>query len=254
MNHQNVPDRLPLDAWQAQTLRVTAFPSPDVQIDETTWWVDLVGDTPETRVSLPKKGQAQEEGSFQEGRLALRIRPNRIDWLFTPPEQEFEGFAVIGSFIESLGSFSRVILQWFSLETCPSVRRLAFGAILLLPVEDRLAGHRQISAYLPSVRLDPEGSSDFSYRINRPRDSGSGITDLRINRLSKWSVATQRELSISPSGAEYFPRQDSFACQLELDINTTPDFQGELAQEQLPDVFRELVDLGKEIAEQGEIP
>lgn len=38
-----------------------------------------------------------------------------------------------------------------------------------------------------------------------------------------------------------------------MDINTVPDFQGELSREQLPQVFQELVDLGREIAKEGDI-
>jgi hypothetical protein len=45
-----------------------------------------------------------------------------------------------------------------------------------------------------------------------------------------------------------------FACRLELDINTLPEFQGELERAQLSSLFHELVDLAVEIANQGDIP
>lgn len=251
--------RLSLTAWQVETLRLTAFPSPAAQVTEPTWWTDLVGEPPETRILHPRKGGWQEKGPFKGGKLVLRVQPNRIDWLFTPvndQEQEVESFPTIGSFPESLDVFLPLMVRWFDLETCPPVQRLAFGAVLLQPVEDRQAGYRQISPYLPSVQLDPEGSSDFSYRINRPRDSSSGIIGLRINRLSRWSVATWRaaEFSVGPALVGYFPGEEHYACRLELDINTVPDFQGELHREQLPQIFEELVDVGKEIATEGDIP
>jgi hypothetical protein len=44
------------------------------------------------------------------------------------------------------------------------------------------------------------------------------------------------------------------ACRLELDISTMPEWEGELPHDGLPEVFRELVDLGQEIAEKGDIP
>jgi hypothetical protein len=249
----------PLTAWQVQVLRLTAFPSPSARVVEPTWWTDLVGEPPETRISRPRIGGHQEEGPFRGGRLLLTVQPNRIDWRFTAvdeEEREVETIPIIGSLPESVGIFLPLMRRWFELETCLPAQRLAFGAILLQPVEDRSAGYRQISLYLPCVELDPEGSSDFSYQINRPRDSGSGITDLRINRLSKWSVAARAraQLSIGSAAVRYSRSQEDFSCRLELDINTAADFQEELTCEQLPQVFEELVDLGQEIAREGDIP
>jgi len=248
-----------LTAWQVETLRLTAFPGPAVQVAEPTWWIDLVREPPETKISRPRMGGFQEEGPFKGGKLLLRVQPSRIDWLFTTvedQEREIESFPTIGPFPESLDTFLPLMCRWFEFETCPSVQRLAFGAILLQPVKNKQAGYRQISPYLPSVQLDPEGSSDFSYRINRPRDTSSGITGLKINRLSNWSVATWRraELSVGQTWMGYFQAQEHYACRLELDINTAPYFQGELHREQLPLIFQELVDLGKKIATEGDIP
>lgn len=260
MTQQNVAERLPLTAWQVKTLRLTAFPSPSAQFLEPTWWADLVGEPPESKTLRPRERVQQEEGLFEGKKLVLNARPTRIDWLFTPiddRELEVEDFPTLGPFSESLDIFLPLMLRWFELETCPSVQRLAFGAILLHSVESRQAGDRQISAYLPSVQLDLEGSSDLLYQINRPRDSSSGVPDLRINRLSKWSVATMKSVAFSMRAAsvEYISaRGEHFACRLELDINTSQYFQGELAREQLPQVFQELVDLGKEIAREGDIP
>jgi len=134
-----------------------------------------------------------------------------------------------------------LMLRW--LAGCPPLQRLAFGAVLTRPVDDLLTGYRQISDYLPFVQLDPESSSDFSYQINRPRNS-TVISGLRINRFSRWSVARVF--------ASTFDTQ--IGCRVELDINTAQEFQGELPQEKLPVIIQELVDLGKEIAENGDIP
>ena len=259
MPQQNIVDRRPLEAWQAEILRLTAFPSPSAQLGEPTWWKDLVGEHPETKISQPRVGGQQEEGRLDEGRkLVLRVEPTRIDWLLTPIEnraREVNGIPTTGSFPESVQTFRQLMLRWFELATCPPVQRLAFGATALLPVEDLQAGYRQISAYLP-FQLDPEGSSDFSYQINRPRDSTSGISGLRINRLSKWSVVrlTMGDITFGPASVSYAARHIRHACRLELDINTAADFQGELSREQLPQIFRELVQLGQEIVKDGDIP
>jgi hypothetical protein len=258
MPQQNIVDRRPLEAWQAEILRLTAFPSPAAQLGEPTWWRDLIGEHPETRISRPRRGGQQEEGRFEGRKLVLRVEPTRIDWLLAPIDdqaREVEGVPTTGPFPESLQIFLQLILRWFELETCPPVQRLAFGAILLLPVENPQAGYRQISTYLP-LQLDPEGSSDFSYQINRPRDSTSGISSLKINRLAKWSVLslTMGELSLGPTSVDYSARQIHHVCRLELDINTALDFRGELSREQLPQIFQELVNLGQEIVREGDIP
>ena len=259
MNEHDIIERLPLSGWEVQLLRVTAFPSPSAQLSRPTWWTDLIGEPPEKQVLQPREQGQRDEGLVDGKRLILEVQPTRIDWLFTRAgDQEFEseGYATIGLLPEVLNAFLPLILRWFELETCPSVQRLVFGAVLLHIVENRQDGYRQLSAYLPSVQLDTEGSSDFLYQINRPRNSGSGIPDLRINRLSKWSVATVRGFTLSIGSlpvTQSVQTPEFTACRLEFDINTTQFFQGDLEREQLPQVFQELVDLGVEIVREGDV-
>jgi hypothetical protein len=193
---------------------------------------------------------------LDNGKLVLVIQPARIDWLFTVADahqMEERSIPTIGSFPQALATFRQLMLRWFALETCPSLVRLAFGAVLFQPVDDRPTGYRRLAVYLPSVALDPEGASDFFYQINRPRESTS-ITGLRINRLSKWSVALHGLAAFSVEPATITLSTPLAACRLELDINTAPDLQGELARQQLPHVFRELVALGQQIASEGDVP
>jgi hypothetical protein len=249
----------PLDMWQVERLRATAFPSPMAQVREPTWWSDLVGEPPETRTVHPRQGGSQEEGAFGTGRLVLRIESTRIDWLLTVAgEQKSSGedAPTIGLFPNVLRGFQELIERWFNLETCPSVIRLAFGAVLLQPVPSLQDAYQQLGHYLPSMMSDPEGSSDFLYQINRRRDSITGIAGLKINRLSKWSAASFMTMRFagSPERILYRPSMSTFFAQLELDINTALDFQGEFEKGQLLSVFSELVQLGCEIASQGDIP
>lgn len=245
--------------WQAESLRLSAFPSPATAITEPTWWTDLLGEPPERKISRPKMGGQQEEGPLEIGKLRLVVQPTRVDWVFgaiSPKEEEAETFPTIGPFPKTLDTFLRLMFGWFGLETCPSLKRLAFGAILFQPVDNRKAGYKQLSTYLHAVKLDPERSSDFTYQINRPRDSTSGVPGLRINRLSKWSVSLIQTVAytLETTSVSLVQGRELSVCRIELDINTTPDFQGELSREQLPGIFKELVDLGFEISEHGDIP
>ncbi|NOT54676.1 MAG: hypothetical protein HOP18_08750 [Deltaproteobacteria bacterium] len=162
---------------------------------------------------------------------------------------------MIGSLPESLNTFSQLMTRWLESGECPVTHRLAFGAMLWQPVDDEKTGYRQLAAYLPGLQLSLEGATDFLYRINRARNSRSEIAGLKINRLSKWSVSawTIAELPLVPE-TRLRVRQKGTGCQLELDINTHPDFSGDLPQDQLGQIFRELVTLGQEIAKEGDIP
>jgi hypothetical protein len=205
----------------------------------------------------PRQGESQEEGAFATGKLILGIGPTRIDWLLTgASEQKSNGEDTLkmGAFPDVLRSFQELIERWFTLDTCPSLIRLAFGAVLLQPGASPQDAYHRLGDYLPSVTLDPTGSSDFFYQINRRRDSTTGILGLKINRLSKWAALSLVVLSGIPERIVYHPTMSTSFVQLELDINTAPDFQGELERGQLQPVFSELVWLGCEIASQGDIP
>ncbi|HEY9669793.1 MAG TPA: hypothetical protein V6C91_23475 [Coleofasciculaceae cyanobacterium] len=241
--------------WQAESLRLTAFLSPSAQIGEQDWWKTLIGELPDSRLSQPRTGIQQEEGTFKddrvEGKLILTIQPTRIDWQLVPPDIPDTVFSTTGSLLDSLDSFLSLMLRW--LENAPQVQRLAFGASLLQIVNDYKEGSKRLSVYLPfNVEED---SSDLFYQINRPRKSNSAdIPNLMINRLSKWNVVLLASIVVSSSQpAQYISQPAQLAVRLELDINTAADFSTALPAEQLPQIFQELVELGREITREGDI-
>lgn len=242
--------------WQVESLRLTAFPSP-AAIVEPTWWKTLFKDEPEKRISKQKVGVLQEEGSFGEGRLVLQVQRNRIDWVSgVDPEKinEEKDFPSIGSFEKTIETFADLMRQWLQLGL--SVQRLAFGTVLHYPVRNKQSAYEKLSKFLgSSVVLDPVGSSDFLYRINRPRDSGLGIEGLSINRLAKWSAVIWQvqDLTFSPGFIKSTSGQESHASRLELDINTNPDFERDLPSEKLIDIFNKLIEFGKEISIKGDV-
>ncbi len=245
--------RVPIESWFTWTLRVTAFPqSPEPNSDQD-WWRDLVGEAPETRTVNTKTGEQQDLGLFQGNQLLLITSPGIIDWRLLPVLEGVPpaGVPSAGQLPDSLRAFAPTMTTWLK-DYCPELQRLAFGAELHLPVEDQAGGYRQLDPYIP-VEIDPEQSSDLLYQINRPRVAQSQSTHLRINRLSRWSVAKfaygqQRDgLKLS------LPGLDSFACRVELDINTAPDYTGGFSREQIGNLFDELVGLATEIVIAGDI-
>jgi len=249
---------LPLDKWQVDTLRLTLFASTDIGLEEPTWWLDVFGKEPIEKKTRPVDGTHQQIGEHEGRTFILSIRNRRIDWICAPDIgkiRQKDAILSIGTASTVLDLFIPPILRWFGLATCPPAKRLAFGAILLHAVADQEAGNRLFSNYLPHIVLDDGNIRDFGYQGNRRRQTKTGIPDLDINRLAKWSMiqAQPRLIELSSSSAVNIevPHQD--ACRLELDMNTSAEFKGDITREQLPALFQELAKLGKQIVGEGDV-
>lgn len=238
--------------WQVESFRLTSFPTPAKEFKAENLWQDVIGEPSENTIVRAREGFRQDDGRFNGRKVVLGTQPIRIDWLMGPNEED--GETTIGTFQDSLDLFLELMSRW--LKISPPLRRLAFGTILVFPVDSRKAGYEVLGNYLPNVKLDPVGTSDFLYQINRPRISQSQISELMINRLTKWSVLKRglARFELSPDAqVALFPSSETLSCRLELDINTSGEYQGELAVDKLSNIFNELVGLTKEIALRGDI-
>ena len=238
--------------WGVNQIRLTAFPEPSATVNGADWWQQLTGESPDTTVASPKIASHQTQGTFQDGTLALQIQPLRIDWLHaaTAPEGMADFSGTLGPFVTVLPTFLELMFKWLSRPDCPSLLRIAFGTVLLMPVDTREAGYERLGAYLPFVKLDATHSSDFLYQINRPRSSNV-FQPLLLNRLSKWSVGALQALIASPAGIAIAGRQ--YHCRLELDINTSAENTKTFPQDALVKLFDELGALAAEISDKGDI-
>lgn len=248
--NQNKAD---LSTWQAESLRITCFLGSATEFNSANWWQEVIGEQPENTVVRAREGFRQDEGYVNGRKVLLGVQPIRIDWLMGPNENE--GELTIGSFQDGLDSFLELISRWFRIS--PPLRRLAFGTVLVLPVDSRESGYKLLGNYLPNVKLDPIGTSDFLYQINRPRNSQLKIPELMINRLTKWSVLKRglARFELSPDArVSLLPSSETVACRMELDINTSAEYKGDLPSDKLINIFNELVDLTKEITLKGDIP
>lgn len=252
--------------WQAEALRLTTFLS-DPPPEHNDWWAEVVGQPPRSEMKLRQEGQLTVAGplsrpDISNAKLVLRVRRDRIDWILQVNVEVEEGLPDIaeshlGPFIDVIPVFVEMMQAWRGLAQVATTR-LALGAVLRLPVQSREEGYSVLSPYLP-FNLDPE-SSDFSYRINRPRPSASLGDDTLINRLMTWQVLQAEILVISlPSGesrTETASREGRpfFACRLELDINTAAERPGTLPQERVGDLLEEFATMAVEIAREGDRP
>lgn len=245
--------------WQVESLRATTFHVPGAHtLDPTDWWETVTEDKPEQVVARPKEGLVQQSGVYEGRQLVLTRRQNRVDWniqgVVEFPPEPMHGVPTLGPLSEALGSYKKVVERW--LGTGPDVTRLAFGAVLSRTVPTLNSAYQELSRFLPSIELHGIDASDFLYQINRPRPSKSPGA-IRINRLNKWSVIQEDTISIGlgrgtrPRFASGHPR---LACRLELDINTSAESINPISRTETQVLFRELIEIGSEIADQGDIP
>lgn len=252
---RDLPD---VSAWEVANLRLTAFPATSPEGGGGGWWAQLVGEEPASRTEKPKLGQEKVEGPFANGVLTLGLALGRIDWILQPPmsPEPPEGLPTLGLLPEVHPEFIALGQKWMALDSCPELQRIALGAVLLQPVEDRRFGYSLLDRYLPSVDLDSENSRGFLYQINRPRCGP--VKNVAINRLSRWSVHTMSVVSMEVAESQIKPLptggQSFVSCRLEMDINTDVDFQGTFLREEASEVLRTLVDFATEIAGEGDKP
>jgi hypothetical protein len=242
--------------WNANSLRFTAFPEANFQID-TNWWENVVGESPETEISQAKTGTLQYEGNFEGGKLVLGIQKNpalpRIDWVYAPSDFD-ETLPSLGDFGRAVNIFEQYISKWL-ISSNLSFKRIAFGLTLHQPISDKKQGYELLaSRYLGISPHFGENTSDFLYQINRIRQSQQ-VEGLPINRLMKWSVGRYQPMItiISPTQTTQQSLPESFMVLLELDINSSPEYMSSFKDLEASNLLKEFVSLAYEIAEKGEI-
>jgi hypothetical protein len=245
-------------AWKPQTLRVSGFLAPIKAVEPEKWWEQLVGKAPDDTVARPGRGEWTLTSEFRGNSLGLSVQPGRFDWWLAPDATKLSSddykVPVLGEKDEIIGAFTSLMSRW--LASSPAILRLAYGAVLLSDVGDKVSGYKELARLLPDIKIDLENSQDFFYQINRPRKSGVDKT-LGINRLSKWSVASFAAFSfavMAPQNVSSSVGKAAFGCRLELDISTPAELTTPLPTENLSKFLEELVALGEEISTNGDIP
>jgi hypothetical protein len=248
---------VPFSDLRCEQCRLTLFLAPGTVTHQTDWWEAAAEAAPDETKFLPKKGSGETSGTFGHGKLILKLEPGRIDWVLVPPEMDAsqinEGqLPSLGVAAEVLQSFATVTEKWLQRNDIPETNRVAFGAVFVHPEPTKASGYERLPAYLP-VRLDPD-SSDFLYQVNVPTtESVPGIEGLRLNRLSKWSVARFGFLALRYTGVNVEPVEtpEAFALRIEVDINTVATYRESIPASRLVDVYRELVAAGRAVTTNG---
>lgn len=245
--------------WKPALFRVTLFTKPMPSIAHTDWWKTVTNHDPESTKSQFHGSVHTAEGVFEGGQLTLQTHPQRIDWVYSilpSPDEIIVNMPTLGDFDSQVNLFTRNLNPWFSMVDQLEFSRLAFGAELFQGVKTPIEGYESLTSFLNlGVKIDSD-TSDFVYQINRKRKSNGSIADLIINRLSKWSVATlqvQIQDSVLAVQDSILNLTPVYANRLELDINTSPEFQNPIYANQVSTLIQEMISLGREIAKNGDV-
>lgn len=245
--------------WEVDTLRFTSFSAEELEgrtVEQ--WWREVTGLEDRQVIHQPNSPWV-ELGTIDGEVLTFRWQDDRIDWVLQPEKTDEDRDTIIslGELKPTLDKFIKILEKWFALNA-PVSNRIVLGAILLHPVETRQDGYHYLEKYVKnSVNLDAEGSSDFTYQINRRRMS-SIVPELEINRLSKWFVWTWKTVSFK---MQILPKQEigqdigeeKMACRLDIDINTAQEVDGKFDINVQKKLLTELRSLLEEIAEKGDV-
>jgi hypothetical protein len=237
-------------SWLSESTRLTVFREA-IDVDSLgQWWAQFVGHPVERDEAKPMEGFRRIEGEMpglheQRARLSLAAQVGRVDWHMRAKDVTPLALPAIGPFPGVVEQFIELGRKWIA-EASIETRRIALGAILVLPVESREEGYSRMSSLL---RIDlPTDASDFTFRINRPVAS-KVLDDLTLNRLMTWGIVQLSALSLDGSGE--IPGSRTLACRLEMDISTQAGREEALPLAAEGPIFDELWNIAKEIAAEG---
>ena len=240
--------------WNAESLRISLFTRVAPKITEQDWQRLTGQEEAETRTQIP--GGRAFIGSALGGQLTLAMPGPRIDCVLSPkpdgPAQDFS--------LNSVGPWSQMS-ETFLTATIPWIRqldiettRVAFGCVLLLKAEGRDDVYARLGDLLTSVTVKPD-MRDLLFRVNWRKNS-KVVPELSINRLTTFSavqisLATFALDSATPAKVSLTSRSDF--VRLEIDHNTSQEWDKPFDREQVVSIYEELASLADENAKNGEV-
>lgn len=219
-----------MGGWQVESLRTTFFCSAQEENDPRLW-ERLVGGPAEVIDIRPQQGVSTFTGRVDGIQLQVIVAVGRVDLNAQPALSVQLGLPVqpdppvafhLPDPEAALASLTRIATAWAD-STASIITRLAFGAELTVPVDNLEEGYRGLGRYLPPLAaLYDSETTELLCQINRPRQSEVN-PDLRINRVTSWSVQqlSSLELTLAPAGVQQIATTVTQHTQrLTLDIST----------------------------------
>lgn len=221
--------------WQVEQLRFTWFfaSRPSLLLEQR--WKAVASVLPNIEIiqrfpNFVYRAEVQGPEPFASGWLTLHLEEARMDIFFggralvaqVPTTQA----PVAGLLENQFAAMWDYLKQRDALFATPA-NRIAIGFIALSRVSSKAEGYRVLDELLDSVKLDPEGSSDFLYQINRPTEVEFTGRKVPVNRFTRWSVMYRPTPTVllnegGTSGDPVRQGGEEFWVRLEADINTAP--------------------------------
>ncbi|KUY80639.1 hypothetical protein [Burkholderia sp. RF4-BP95] len=241
-----------IGAWEVQSLRASFISQQPVGKAED-WWQIAVGVAPEQVTSKPNVLEHSETGAFGPGRLDMRIAFNRADWIYSAVDAGGPKLPILGGAADFLSALRKPVKTWLEAKgnEVPWVR-VAFGAVLLMPVDSIKDGNAAIGDYLPILNSKESNVKDLFVQVNYPRES-KNLDGSVVNRLIKLSTLSLQLINITPVGP--VPSiSDSMYCRAELDFSTPVDHANPLPADKIVGIFDELIDSAEAMVKEGVRP
>lgn len=179
-------------------------------------WNAFTGKDAESVTNRPAQQLTIEEGAFLSGRLVITSQPGRVDVTLSAMPTDPNVHPGLGEFSQNLEAFSERLMQ----VKLPAAARVAFGAILNIFPSSYEESGAVMRELIPSFQIDKH-ATDISLQFNVPKKlpKVSGIT---LNRLSKYSQMMSQVIMYGSAGQS---TKREHVLQLEIDINTQPDYR-----------------------------
>lgn len=241
--------------WLTLVARLSVFPTAPWDAPSDLW-ERVAGVPPETSQDQPRQRLRLQTGSWRDGVLQVTASPVSVVWVAAPSPNS-EGLPNLDHWsVESvLPDFLSITRPWLTAVNF-EVKRVGFGLHALLLAEDRISAYKLLQGLVPSIKIEPETTSDLLYQINRPVPSRSLFGDVRLNRLMKWSAPFfgSAQFQATASFVQATPVSGRHYAGLDNDVNTPAERIEPIEKGQLGAIYDELVELAGENLEFGEKP
>ncbi len=241
----------PPGVWRLEHVRFTAFGQPDKLPNTGEFFEEIFGFPPESEVK--KRNEMKVEFSTSAGGVnhVLGVQAGKLDVIINPAPADETPTEVpyLQEGMKCRDFLNRAALK--VVDTDSGISRVAVGERWFLPVPSVRDGYAGLGFFLPGVDIDPDGSRDFSYRINRARQWKEQIG---INRLSTWNCLSLN-VAIHAGGGIPAAAQIASYVSLLTDINTKPEADfGLLDAESKRALVNVLFEYSAELTEKGDVP
>lgn len=240
--------------WGLRSLRFTFFSDTPLQVPGSTLFEEFFGLTPDAETH--RRAEFLSEFSAEKGSVVYQaiIAGPKADFLVSigiSPETAQAGFPVLPPEGNFESRFSESGVKLVTREQ-PRITRIALGAHYVHLVSDKQQGYQILKEYIAGIRLD-DTSTDFQYRINRPRSVSCEGQDVRFNRLCIWNCL-QLKLNFQVSGGVTGQSTICSAVSVTTDINTFPEQDFSALSPQAKKVaVSQLFELTREIPRRGDV-